>query len=88
MTPHHSKRSSRRFLSFALLAIAFRGGEPVANVEACGWDGPVLSELTTFDPEIVGASSGLYYDPMTHGFGGACEDCSRQAIVAEWSQYL
>lgn len=94
MTTHHSNRFTRRFAKL-VLAVAFVAGSGVAlhgprvqPAEACGWFGPTYVELTTFDPDIAGNASGLYYNPDMHGFGGACEDCSRKALVAEWAAYL
>ena len=58
------------------------------SAEACGGFGPSIYELTTFDPDIVGDSPGLDWLPDLHGFGGVCDECSRDAILADWIGYL
>ena len=59
-------------------------------VEACGgWD-PSIEDLTTFDPGVLGDDvwGGLEYDPFTEGFGGVCDDCGKNAMLADWTAYL
>ena len=57
---------------------------------ACGgWD-PSISELTTFDPSVLGEDvwGGLEYDPFTEGFGGECSECGTKAMLADWTAHL
>ena len=71
----------------AFACVALRGEQ----ADACGggdWFG--ITELTTFDPKVLGESSfdGLEYDPFVSGYGGPCTDCSTKAMLADWQGYL
>lgn len=60
------------------------------SVEACaGWE-PSISDMTTFDPGVLGDDTwgGLEYDPFTEGYGGECGDCATKAMLADWTAYL
>ena len=60
------------------------------DAEACaGWE-PSIADMTTFDPGVLGDDSwgGLEYDPFTEGYGGACAECSTQAMFDDWHGYL
>ncbi|MCX5740914.1 MAG: hypothetical protein NT062_00275, partial [Proteobacteria bacterium] len=72
----------------AASGVVLRGGEAIQPAEACGWGGPTIVDLTTFDPAIVGDRDGLLYEPDVHGFGGPCDDCAHKELLAEWSVYL
>ncbi len=60
------------------------------RADACGWSGPTIEDLTTFDPGVVRdpAWDRLHFDPFVAGFGGLCEDCARTAMLADWQGYL
>jgi hypothetical protein len=66
-------------------SLGIRGDRPAV---ACGFFGPTFEEQTTFDPSIVEAWDGLYYNPSMHGYGGACTDCATEAVLADWRGYL
>ncbi len=60
------------------------------DAEACaGWE-PSISDMTTFDPGVLGDDSwgGLEYDPFTEGYGGGCSECGTKAMLADWHGYL
>ncbi len=84
--------SFRRFTSAALLvgAIALVGdvGLRDRDTDACGFFGPTLSDVTTFDPGVLGDPDGLDFQPWLHGFGGTCDDCGRKAMLADWGAFL
>lgn len=92
MTTTRSTSCFRRFAKLALasaaIALVVRGPDPVPTVEACGGFGPTYVELTTFDPQIVGVTDGLYFNPDHRGFGEFCATCDDDALVGEWSTYL
>jgi tetratricopeptide (TPR) repeat protein len=73
-------------LAFVVACLAVRG-EPA---DACGWDGPSVEELSTFDPQIVDGEDGdgLYYNPYQNGYGEACSSCMNATMLAEWRGYL
>ncbi|HRC55610.1 MAG TPA: hypothetical protein PKU97_06790, partial [Kofleriaceae bacterium] len=73
-------------LAAALACVALRGEQ----VEACGWSGPTVEDLSTFDPMILGGvSEGLHYNPYEAGFSRMCmEDCKDLAMLADWQGYL
>jgi|GEM_PF-1915797 len=79
--------ASRGALAAALLVTAIA---PDRRAEACGWDGPSIEDLTTFDPTVADevGRPGLAYDPFNAGFGGPCDDCARTAMIADWTGYL
>jgi tetratricopeptide (TPR) repeat protein len=49
-----------------------------------------IGETTTFDPKILGDDTwdGLYFDPFTKGFGGACDECVTKAIADDWRGFV
>ncbi len=61
-----------------------------ARASACAGDSPDIADETTFDPGVLGDSTweGLYYDPYSEGYGGACADCERKEQLADWSAWL
>jgi hypothetical protein len=79
-------RGAGAALAVAAACVALRG-EPA---RACGWDGPSVEDLTTFDPRIVADedSEGLYYNPYQSGYGEPCGSCATQAMLADWQGYL
>lgn len=89
-----STTSFARFASGATLAtVLFLGAVSLRDqhADACGWSGPTgIEEVTTFDPDVADdpAPAGLQFDPYHAGFGGACEDCARTAMLADWDGYL
>lgn len=89
MTQLRWNGSFKRFGSGVLLAAAcvVLRGEPA---DACGWGGPVIEDLTTFDPRVLddAGDAGLYYDPFTSGWGNPCSDCARAAMLEDWQGYL
>ncbi|MCE9577817.1 MAG: hypothetical protein K8W52_32080 [Deltaproteobacteria bacterium] len=73
--------------SFAALACVAILGE---QAQACGGgDFYGITELTTFDPKVLGdpINDGLYYDPFIAGYQGACEACANP-VLADWNGYL
>lgn len=87
------KKCCARFASAAAIATlvcaasVWHSGD---DAEACaGWS-PSISDMTTFDPGVLGADSwsGLAYDPFEAGFGGACDHCSKAAMLADWQGFL
>lgn len=94
MAPTASTTSSRRLAStIALAATALIAGNAAVRdqrADACGWSGPIIEDLTTFDPAVAGerGGTGLQYDPFVAGFGGPCDDCARTAMAADWAAYL
>jgi hypothetical protein len=73
-------------VAMGLAALLLRG----ERADACGWDGPSIDELTTFDPQIVdgGDGDGLYYNPYLSGYGGPCDPCLTSEMLADWAGYL
>lgn len=94
MAPKASTSSSRRLAStIALATTALVAGNAAMRdqrADACGWSGPVIEDLTTFDPAVTGelGGAGLHYDPYVAGFGGPCDDCARTAMAADWGAYF
>lgn len=94
MAPTASTTSSRRLASAIALAttalVAGNAAMPDQQADACGWGGPVIEDLTTFDPAVAGehGGPGLQYDPFVAGFGGPCDDCARTAMAADWGAYF
>ncbi len=93
MPQPRSIRSSARFARGALalvLVLAAGAGLRDRRADACAWDGPSIEELTTFDPKVIGDPTwdGLFFDPFTSGYGGACTDCVARAMLADWQAYL
>ncbi len=81
-------RSSTRFAS-AVLALAAAIAVHGERARACGgWGGPTYYDFMTFDQAITGDPDAIYFDPMVIGFGGACTECARDAMVADWHGYL
>ena len=58
MAPKASTMSSRRLAStIALATTAFVAGNAAMRdqrADACGWSGPEIEDLTTFDPAVTG----------------------------------
>jgi hypothetical protein len=83
------RRGARLVLgAIALLTAALTlRGEPA---DACGWDGPLLDDLTTFDPLVADDPSTPYlaYDPTRRGVDGECAPCAIEAMLADWQGYL
>lgn len=81
-------RTLRRIGALALVAFAavvLRG----ERATACGWSGPTVEDLSTFDPQILGeGQEGLHYDPYNAGFGEACTGCLHGALHESWLAYL
>jgi hypothetical protein len=75
-----------------MFALAILGTVALRDMgaHACGWSGPDISEMTTFDPKVLGDPTwdGLYYDPFVEGFGGVCDDCLKKAMVTDWLGHL
>ncbi|MBL8622130.1 MAG: hypothetical protein JNK64_12530 [Myxococcales bacterium] len=94
MAPKASTTSSRRLAStIALASTALIAGNAAVRdqrADACGWSGPVIEDLTTFDPAVAGerGGDGLQYDPFVAGFGGPCDDCARTAMAVDWGAYF
>ncbi|MBK9034720.1 MAG: hypothetical protein IPL61_26225 [Myxococcales bacterium] len=94
MTSRTSTTSFGRLASTAALAAAVMlvgdGTARERQADACGWGGPELEELTTFDPSVAAEPTGpgLNYDPFVAGFGGPCDDCARTAMTADWNTYF
>ncbi|MBK7192851.1 MAG: hypothetical protein IPH80_10255 [Myxococcales bacterium] len=94
MAPKASTTSSRRLAStIALATTALVAGNAAMRdqqADACGWGGPVIEDLTTFDPAVANepGGGGLHYDPYVDGFGGPCDDCARTAMAADWAAYF
>ncbi len=67
-------------------AVTLRGEE----ADACGWGGPVVEDLTTFDPRIAEgeAADSLYYNPYQAGWGELCDSCATEALRQDWQGYL
>ena len=85
--------SVRHFARFALvglfalgIAVTVRG----ERARACGCCSPSVSELTTFDPGVLGdpALEGLDYNPYVSGFGSGCTECFTTTMFADWHGYL
>ncbi len=92
MAPSSSSKFTARFVKTALVAtavilcgVALRGEQ----ADACGgWD-PSISELTTFDPDVLDNAKGLEYDPFDSGFGSPCtDDCFTKRMLADWHGFL
>lgn len=60
------------------------------DAEACSGGEISISDMTTFDPGVLGDDSwgGLEYDPFTEGYGGGCAECSTKAMLDDWQGYL
>ena len=78
-------------------ALLLAGAVVVAGValrdqraDACGYSGPTIEELTAFDPAVAAdpAPVGLQFDPFIAGFGGPCDGCGKDAMLADWKGYL
>ncbi len=82
-----------RFASAALvIGLACAAGFTIQSDEAqacSGWE-PSISDMTTFDPGVLGDDTwgGLDYDPFNEGYGGPCEDCARKAMLEDWHGFL
>lgn len=73
----------------AVLGAAMLVGDTAhAPAEACGFFGPTLYDVTTFDPGVLDDLDNLAWHPDVHGFGGTCGDCGAQAMTADWLGYL
>ncbi|MEZ4363574.1 MAG: hypothetical protein R3B48_25585 [Kofleriaceae bacterium] len=74
------------------LALALLGGLALRGerADACGWDGPLPSDLTTFDPQILddAGASAVAYDATHAGFEEDCASCAVTAMLADWRGYL
>ena len=93
MTSPRSLTSFRRLASTAALAAIAVVGDGASSpplADACGWDGPIIEEISTFDPDVGDepALPGLQYDPYVSGWGGPCDDCARTAMLADWNTYF
>ena len=93
MTSLRSLTSFRRLASTAALAAIAVVGDGVSSpplADACGWDGPILEEVSTFDPDVGDEPvlPALQYDPYTSGWGGPCDDCARAAMLSDWNGYF
>ncbi len=94
MAPTASTKPSRRLAStIALATTAIVTGNVAVHdqrADACGWSGPLIEDLTTFDPAVADerGGPGLQYDPFVAGFGGPCDDCARTAMAADWGAYF
>jgi hypothetical protein len=79
-------RCASALLLASLAAVALRG----EAADACGWDGPTVEDLTTFDPRIAEGPERdeLYYNPDQHGWGELCGSCAIEAMQADWQSYL
>ncbi|MBS1119801.1 MAG: hypothetical protein H6Q90_2029 [Deltaproteobacteria bacterium] len=91
MVPISSTRSFARFARGTLVVAAIACGGVALRGEqarACsGWE-PSISELTTFDPDVLD-NAGLAFDPFDSGFGAPCaDDCTTQRMLADWHGYL
>src|SRR3954468_4113789 len=87
---------TRRFARFASLGaivavtavggIALKGDDAVA---CSGWEASI-SEMTTFDPGVLGDDTwgGLEYDPFNAGYGEQCSECAHQAMLDDWHGFL
>ncbi len=92
MAPISSSTSSARFARAALVcagvvfgAVALRGEQ----ARACGGFDPAISDLTTFDPDVLDNVAGLEFDPFNSAFGQSCtDDCVTQRMLADWRGYL
>ncbi len=86
-------RSFKRFASVAaVVGLVLAAGFSIKgdDAEACsGWEASI-ADMTTFDPGVLGDDTwvGLEYDPFTEGYGGACEDCARKAMLDDWHGFL
>jgi outer membrane protein W len=79
--------SAAAIAALVCAAIVWPSGD---DAEACaGWS-PSISDMTTFDPGVLGddAWGGLAYDPFEAGFGGACDRCAKAAARADWQGFL
>ncbi len=85
----NSSASSARTWPAAALAIALALAH-AAPALACGAEDLDIAGLTTFDPHVLGPAvwDGLYYDPSHGGFGGPCEACPVDEMLADWSGWL
>src|ERR1043166_2626729 len=74
-------------LALAVIASVVVRGE---RARACGGEWPSISDLTTFDPKVLGddINDGLFYDPMTEGYAGNCDGCVANPVLADWNGYL
>lgn len=87
------KQCFARFASAgAIVALACVAGAAVGgdDAEACsGWE-PSIGEMTTFDPNVLGADTwfGLQYDPFDAGYGDRCEECAKTAMLDDWHGFL
>lgn len=70
----------------AVASVTLRGEE----ADACGWSGPSVEDLTTFDPRIAEGeiADALYYNPYQAGWGELCDSCVSQALRDDWQGYL
>lgn len=88
-----STTSFKRFVSgSAIAALLLLGGVALRDqrADACGWSGPTIEDLTTFDPAVAAdpAPAGMQFDPFVAGYGGPCDDCGHDSMLADWKGYL
>src|ERR1043166_2808482 len=83
-----------RFIRIAAVA-AVLGGALVTlrgerRARACSGGEVSIADLTTFNPGVLGdpALEGVYYEPFVAGFGGYQPDFGRDALLADWRDYL
>lgn len=91
MAPMRSTTCFTRFANAVVLACVGLAGVAVhgERARACGFYGPTIEDLTTFDPKILDdATDGLDYDPFVAGYRGECDGCASQAALADWQSYL
>lgn len=79
-------RCASALLLVGIAAVALRG----ERADACGWDGPTVEDLTTFDPRIAEGpeSDALYYNPYQFGWGDPCWSCATASMKEDWQRYL
>lgn len=79
-------RCASALLLAGLAALALRGEQ----ADACGWDGPTVEDLTTFDPRIAEGRERdeIYYNPYQFGWGELCSSCAIEAMQEDWQGYL
>jgi hypothetical protein len=81
-----SIRNSTRFASIAIVCALVRDHA----VRACVGGDETIIDITAFDPKVIGDATwdGLFFDPFSAGFGGACDECIIKAMLADWHGYL
>ncbi|HEU0032377.1 MAG TPA: hypothetical protein VFQ53_17215 [Kofleriaceae bacterium] len=84
--------STRRFAELALAGTLFVVAGTLLHgerVDACAGFEPLIEDVTTFDPGVLGEDeSALGYDPFVSGFGGGCGNCLTNAMLEDWAGYL